>query len=180
MKDYFDVLIDTMTWLSKQPKIKFIGQSVTWDGHALFKSMKNVPDDQRIELPVFEDFQMGMSIGMALEGWNVINIYPRWDFLITATNQLVNHLANVRYVSNGKYKPRVITRVSVGATTPLHPGIQHCKNHTEAIKLILGDEINVVDLKNKDDIFPAYELALTREDYKPTILVEYTELYHKE
>lgn len=179
MADYFDELIRTMEWLGQQPKVRFIGQSVVWDGHALFKSMVKVPADKRLELPVFEDFQMGMSIGLALEGWIPINIYPRSDFLIIAANQIANHLANVRIVSDGKRKARVITRVSVGATEPMHPGVQHCQDHTEAIKLLCRGEIDVVTLTNKEDIFPAYQHAVLREDCKPTILVEYSNLYHK-
>lgn len=178
MADYFEELNDTMGWLGQQEKVRFIGQSVVWDGHALFKSMKPVPMEKRLELPVFEDFQMGMSIGLALEGWIPVNIYPRSDFLIIATNQLVNHLTNVREVTGGKLKPRVITRVSVGATEPMHPGPQHCQDHTEALKLLTRGEIEIVELREKEQIRPEYERAVTREDCKPTILVEYSNLYH--
>jgi len=176
--DYFDELNRTMEWMGQQPKVRFIGQSVEWDGHALFKSMVKVPADKRLELPVFEDFQMGISIGLALEGWIPVNIYPRSDFLVIATNQLVNHLTNVRTVTEGKLRPRVITRVSVGATEPMHPGPQHCQDHTEALKLMTRGEIEIVELREQEQIFPAYQRAVTREDGKPTILVEYGNLYH--
>lgn len=178
MPDYFDELNRTMEWMGQQPKVRFIGQSVEWDGHALFKSMVKVPAEKRLELPVFEDFQMGLSIGLALEGWIPVNIYPRSDFLIIATNQLVNHLTNVRTVTEGKLRPRVITRVSVGATDPMHPGPQHCQDHTAALKLLTRGEIEIVELREQDQIFPAYQRAVTREDAKPTILVEYGDLYH--
>ena len=178
MADYFDELNRTMEWMGQQPKVRFIGQSVEWDGHALFKSMVKVPADKRLELPVFEDFQMGISIGLALEGWIPVNIYPRSDFLIIATNQLINHLTNVRTVTDGKLRPRVITRVSVGATEPMHPGPQHCQDHTEALKLMTRGEIEIVELREQEQIFPEYQRAVTREDAKPTILVEYGNLYH--
>ena len=134
--------------------------------------------EKRLELPVFEDFQMGMSIGLAIEGWIPVNIYPRSDFLIIASNQLANHLANIPITTEGKIRPRVITRVSVGGTTPMHPGIQHCQDHTEAIKLITRGNVEVVELKDKKQIFPAYNNAITRTDSKSTILVEYMNLYH--
>lgn len=178
--DYFETLIETMTWLGEKSDTKFIGQSVQWDGHALFKTLINVPMDKRLELPVFEDFQFGMSIGMALEGLIPINIYPRFDFLIIATNQMINHLVNIKEVSNGLYKPRIITRVSVGAKEPLYPGPQHCQDHTEALKLLCRDEIEVIQLLDKEQIFPEYEKAYCREDRKSTILIEYMELYHRE
>lgn len=176
--DYFDELNRTMEWLGQQPKARFIGQSVVWDGHALFKSMKKVPMESRLELPVFEDFQMGMSIGLAFEGWVPINIYPRSDFLIIAANQLANHLTNIRGVTHGKLNTRVITRVSVGATEPMHPGPQHCQDHTEALRLITRGEVEIVELRRKEQIFPEYQKAFTRPDAKPTILVEYGNLYH--
>lgn len=178
MMDYFDELTRTMTWLGQQEKVRFIGQSVVWDGHALFKSMCDVPMGCRLELPVMEDAQMGMSIGLALEGWTPINIYPRFDFLIIASNQITNHLANIRKVSHGGYTPRVITRVSVGAVEPLNPGPQHCQNHTNALKELCRGEIDVVELLEKEMIFPEYQRAVEREDAKPTILIEYGDLYH--
>jgi len=178
MGDYFSELNRTMEWVGKQPKVRFIGQSCAWDGHALFKSMLNVPMDKRLELPVFEDFQMGMSIGLAIEGWIPVNIYPRSDFLIIASNQLANHLSNIGTTTEGKVRPRVITRVSVGGTEPMHPGIQHCQDHTEAIKLITRGNVEVVELKDKRQILPEYQRAVTRTDSKPTILVEYMNLYH--
>ena len=179
MPDYFDELCRTMKWLGENEKVRFIGQSVVWDGHSLFKSMKDVPMDNRLELPVFEDFQMGMSIGLALEGFIPISIYPRADFLVIATNQLTNHLANIRIVSDGGYKPRVIIRTSVGAKEPLNPGPQHCQDHTAALIQLCRNEINVVMLHSKEDIFPAYHYAVVRSDFKPTILIEYGDLYHK-
>ncbi|MCK9428794.1 MAG: hypothetical protein M0R17_02135 [Candidatus Omnitrophica bacterium] len=179
MADYFDELIRVMTYLGENPKVKFIGQSVEFDGHALYKSMKNVPMESRLELPVFEDFQMGMSIGLALGGWIPVSIYPRMDFLIVAANQITNHLANIKKVSKGGYNPRVIIRTSVGAKEPLNPGPQHCQDHTEALKLLCRGEINVVQLLDKNQIFDEYKLALNREDGKSTILIEYGDLYHK-
>ena len=167
-----------MDWLGQQEKVRFIGQSVVWDGHALFKSMVKVPMEKRLELPVFEDFQMGMSTGLALAGWIPVNIYPRADFLIIATNQLVNHLTNIRTVSEGKFRPRVITRVSIGATEPMHPGPQHSQNHTEALKLLTRGEIEIVDLREKEQILPEYQRAVQRDDAKPTILIEHGNLYH--
>ena len=178
MPDYFDELCRTMKWLGEHEKVRFIGQSTVWDGHSMFKSMVNVPMEKRLELPVFEDFQAGMSIGLALEGFIPISIYPRADFLIIAANQITNHLANIRLVSDGGYKPRVIIRTSVGAKTPLDPGPQHCQDHTTALTALCRGEIDVVPLLHKNDIFNAYHVAVMRADYKPTILIEYGDLYH--
>ena len=176
--DYFGELTNAMTWVSEQNKTMFIGQSVSYEGHALYKSLMNVPQAKRLETPVFEDFQMGLCIGLALEGWLPISIFPRSDFLILASNQLANHLSNVRLISDNKRKVRVLIRVSVGSTSPMHPGLQHCQDYTEAIKIMCKNEIDVVELKDKHDILPAYQKAVLREDVRSTILVEYMDLYH--
>lgn len=176
--NYFDHLVEAMTWLDKQKKIIFIGQSVRWDGHALFKTMKNVSDKNRVEFPVEEDFQMGFSTGLALDGYIPVSVFPRWDFLICATNQLVNHLDKFPIVGRGKLNPKVIIRTSVGSKEPLDPGPQHCQDHTEAFKKLL-QTVEIIDLTNKKDIIPAYKHAYNREDGRSTLIVERMDLYHK-
>jgi pyruvate/2-oxoglutarate/acetoin dehydrogenase E1 component len=176
--DYFEHLVEAMTWLDKQDKTIFIGQSVRWDGHAMFKTMKNVSFEKRLEFPVMEDFQMGFSTGMALDGFISISIFPRWDFLIVATNQFVNHLDKFPVVGHGKFNPKVIIRTSVGSKEPLNPGPQHCQDYTEAFTRMLKT-VEVIDLLEKDDILPSYQKAYLREDGRSTLLVEHMDFYHK-
>jgi pyruvate/2-oxoglutarate/acetoin dehydrogenase E1 component len=175
---YFDELIKAMDYLAVQPDTLFVGQSVRWDGHALYRTLVNVSDEKRLEMPVVEEFQMGLSTGMALEGIVPVSIFPRWDFLILATSQLVNHLDKIPIVSNGKLKPKVIIRVSVGSTRPLNPGPQHCQDHTEAFKLML-QTVEVIDLVEPEQIVPAYEKAYLRDDGRSTLLVEHMDFYNE-
>mgnify|MGYP000117600495 CR=1 FL=1 len=79
----------------------------------MFNSLKSVDPNKRIELPVFEDTQMGIATGLALNGFIPVNCYPRFDFLILAMNQLVNHLDKIRYMSFNQFKPRVIIRTEI-------------------------------------------------------------------
>ena len=39
-------------------------------GHAISNTLEYVPQDKRLELPVFEETQLGMATGMALTGWD--------------------------------------------------------------------------------------------------------------
>jgi pyruvate/2-oxoglutarate/acetoin dehydrogenase E1 component len=93
---YKNELIRSMEWLGKKDDTIFIGQAVKYTGNAMYNTTKTISDDKKIEVPVFEDVQMGMSMGMALEGFVPITCYPRFDFLILATNQLVNHLDKIK------------------------------------------------------------------------------------
>ena len=86
---YKKELIRSMNYLSKNPKTIFLGQSVSFPGNSMYNTLVGVPSKKKIELPVFEDVQMGLSIGLALEGFIPVSCFPRFDFLILAFNQLV-------------------------------------------------------------------------------------------
>jgi pyruvate/2-oxoglutarate/acetoin dehydrogenase E1 component len=132
----FDELTSAMTWLGKQPDTIFLGQSVAYPGNALYKTLKYVPMEKRIELPVIEDCQLGFSIGLSLVGKVPISIFPRMDFLLCATNQLVNHLDKLEEMTHGEYHAKVIIRTCIGSTKPLYPGVQHCGDYTEGLKAL--------------------------------------------
>ena len=153
---YKEQLIQAMEWLGAQPNTIFLGQAVKVPGHAISGTLNTVPIDKRIELPVFEETQMGMSTGLALDGWVPISCYPRFDFLLLSLNQLVNHLDKMREMSKGIYTPKVIIRVAVGAKQPFSAGPQHTQDHTAALKLMLTD-VEVVSLEEPEQILPAYK-----------------------
>lgn len=173
---YKEELNRSMEWLSTKEDVIFLGQACRVGGHAISSTLEKVPLEKRVELPVFEETQLGMSTGMALAGYVPVTLYPRFDFLILACNQLVNHLDKIREMSEYEMQPRVIIRVSVGAKNPMDAGPQHTQDHTEAIKKMLTD-VNVVELREAEDIFPAFKEAYEREDSKSTLLVEYGEYY---
>jgi pyruvate/2-oxoglutarate/acetoin dehydrogenase E1 component len=170
---YFDALCEAMAMLSQQPRAVFMGQSVQYPGTAMFQTLKDVPMEKRLELPVFEDTQMGMATGMALAGDLPICIFPRINFLLCAINQLVNHLDKLPLYSHGGYKPKVLIRTSVATDKPLDPGVQHLGNYTESIHRMLKT-VAVYDLRHAHAIVPAYRDAM---NYGSTLLVEHTELY---
>jgi len=165
-----------MEWLAEKDNTIFLGQACKVSGHAISSTLEKVPEDKRVELPVFEETQMGVSTGMALEGFVPITMYPRFDFFILSCNQLINHLDKMRDMSKGDMTPRVIIRVAVGSKNPIDAGPQHTQDHTDAFRKMLTD-VNVVQLNEPEDIFPAFKEAYEREDSKSTLLVEYGEYY---
>jgi pyruvate/2-oxoglutarate/acetoin dehydrogenase E1 component len=177
MGTYKEELAKAMNLLAAHPRTVFIGQNMIYGGTSMFWTLQDIPKEKKIELPVFEEVQMGMSVGMALEGLIPVSVYPRMDFLICATNQLVNHLDKVNEMSEGQFKPVVIIRTAIGSNSPLMPGPQHCQDHTEALRH-LCKHINVVKLETADQIVPEYKKAL--ESDRPTILIEIPDIYNKD
>lgn len=155
-----------MAELALDPRVVFLGQGVLYPGTFMSKTLEGVALDKKIELPVAEEMQLGMSIGMALAGYVPVSIFPRWNFFLLAANQAVNHL--------DKMWPHVVVRVGVGSTTPLDPGPQHCGDFTEVFRLMMPNT-HIVRLDRARDILPAYRAALDRQG--SSILVEIADLY---
>ena len=63
---YKDALTNAMTMLGSKNDTVFIGQQIVWHGNPMSTTLNNIPKDKLIELPVMEESQMGMSLGMAM------------------------------------------------------------------------------------------------------------------
>ena len=173
---YFDELKRSMDYLAEHEKIIFIGQAVEYAGTAMTNTLMDVPEEKKREMPVTEEMQMGITTGLALDGWIPVSIYPRWNFLLLAVNQLVNHLDRLPHISNKGYSPKVIIRTGIGSKRPLHPQHQHVGDFTDAFRLIFQN-IDIIRLEEPEDIFPAYKHALERTDGRQTLIVEYGDYY---
>ena len=163
-----------MEYLATDNRVLFMGQAVAYPGTGMSNTLKDIPKEKLLELPVAEEMQMGMSLGMALNGVIPVSIYPRWNFLLCAVSQLVNHVDKLPLMSN--YKANVIIRTSIGSERPLHPQHQHIGDYTDAFKSMCKT-VEIIRLDEPDQIFPAYERALLRDDNRSTILVEYGDYY---
>jgi pyruvate/2-oxoglutarate/acetoin dehydrogenase E1 component len=172
--NYKEQMTRAMSLLSTNGYV-FVGQSVKFPGTAMYSTLVNVPESQRLELPVAENFQLGLSCGMSFHGINVCSLFPRMDFLLSAYDQLINHLDKIELLSEGRLKPKVIIRTSVGGVKNLNPGLQHVGNYIESLRIMLKT-IPVISLKTPESIYPAYEFALKSE--RSSILVEFGDAYN--
>ena len=121
---------------------------------------------------------MGIANGLAIAGLIPVSIFPRWNFLLLAANQLINHLDKFPQMSNGGYRPKAIIRTSIGSERPLHPQHQHVGDFTDAFRLMCPN-IEIIRLDETQQIFPAYQKALERTDGKSTLIVEYGDYYNE-
>lgn len=175
---YADELKRAMEWLSAKPDTLFLGQAVEYPGTAMTNTLAGVPKDKLLEMPVAEEMQLGISTGLALNGTVPVSLYPRWNFLLLAANQLVNHLDKLQLYSHGEFSPKVIIRTSIGSKRPIDPQIQHTEDFSAAFSSMLRT-VEVLVLDEPEQIFPAYEKAYNRQDGRSTILVEHGDYFHE-
>tara|TARA_B100001540_G_C15605077_1_gene550369 strand:- start:313 stop:834 length:522 start_codon:yes stop_codon:yes gene_type:complete len=171
---YIGEIKKSMLLVSKHRNSLFLGQSVKVPGNLLYDSLSKISNSKKIELPIFEDTQMGISIGLSLNGFIPVTCYPRFDFFILSLNQTVNHLDKIKDISSNEFNPFVIVRVLVGSKKPMDAGLQHTQNYFQELKSMCKN-IKVVNLNNKKKIFKSYKECLKKK--KSTIFVEYSELY---
>ena len=177
MGRYMDELIRSMDYLAEQSNTVFLGQAVAVAGTAMRNTLLNVKDNKLVELPVEEEFQLGLSIGLSLNQRIPICIFPRWNFLLLATNQIVNHLDKLKDLTQVQNPGKVIIRTGIGSENPLHPGPQHTGDFTEAFKLMCKN-INVVRLDSAEKIFDEYKKAYERDDGTSSLLIEWSDRYY--
>jgi pyruvate/2-oxoglutarate/acetoin dehydrogenase E1 component len=173
---YFDELKRSMEWLAEKEDTLFLGQAVEYPGTALTNTIANVDKSKLLEMPVNEEMQMGMTLGMALNGSVPVSFFPRWNFLILAANQLVNHIDKINIMSDGGYKPKIIIRTAIGSQRPLHPQHQHISDFTAGFRARC-DYVDIIRLEEPHQVFNAYKYAYERTDNRPTLLVEWGDFY---
>jgi pyruvate/2-oxoglutarate/acetoin dehydrogenase E1 component len=173
MTPYKDALTESMTFLGNRPNTIFVGQQIVYAGNPMSTTLGDVPKDKMIELPVMEETQMGMTLGMAMTGKTVISFYPRWDFIILAANQLINHIDKYQLMT-GK-TANILIRLGKGSTTPLDPGHQHKGNYLEEFKSMCSN-IKFHNLTDYNTVVDTYKTAYLEGGVH--VLVEYPELYY--
>lgn len=156
-----------MRKLAKYENSIFVGQSVAYDGAAIYNSLAGVPREKRLEFPVVENLQLGYCTGLSLCGKLPICIFPRMDFMLLAMDQLVNHLDKMPGFG---WKPKVIIRCRVGERKPLNAGPQHTQNHSDAFHRMLTS-VTVREVRIADEVTQAYNQAL--ESKYSSLIVEH-------
>lgn len=92
------------------------------------------------DTPISEDAMTGFGLGAAIRGLRPIHVHIRVDFMLLATNQLVNMVSNYVYSTGGKLSVPMVIRAVVGRGWG--QGAQHSKSlfsnfaHIPGLKVI--------------------------------------------
>src|SRR5205809_1212639 len=76
-------------------------------------------DKRIIDTPITEAGFAGVGIGAAMVGLRPIIEFMTWNFSLVAADQLINHAAKLRYMSNGQFTLPIVFRRPGGAAHAL-------------------------------------------------------------
>jgi pyruvate dehydrogenase E1 component beta subunit len=117
--------------LAEDPRVVLIGQglySPWYVGSSMVELEKKFGTGRVIDCPVSENATTGIAIGAAMAGMRPVMVHPRMDFMVLATDQIVNQAAKFRYMFGGKINvPMVIRGI-------INRGGEQAAQHSQALQ----------------------------------------------
>ena len=136
-------------------------------------TLKNVPDDLKIETPVAENLMVGLGIGMSFEGYRPVVYFERHDFMLVAADAIGNHLNHIERTSHGEYQCPVVLKTVVADSGPFYSGPTHSQDFTEVFEKLVSFPVLVPE--NGKELIDAYQWAA--KSSRPTMIVEKKSLF---
>lgn len=169
-----DQITGSMKWLSKQKKTVFIGEGIINAGR-IYGTCNSISMKKCIETPIAENLIAGAAIGLALQGYVPVVIFQRMDFMLIASDAIINHMALIPRMSGGKIALAIIIRAIIGSQDKsFDVGPQHNHDFTHIFK----PYITTVSLRPKMDVLDTYKEAYRAGH--PVLLIERKDDYDKE
>jgi pyruvate dehydrogenase E1 component beta subunit len=123
-----------------------------------------------IDTPIAELGFFGVAIGAALMGMRPIVDVQYGDFLLLASDQIINNAAKMRYMSGGTAKVPLVIRAPIGATGR---GAQHAQSMERFFIGVPG--LKIVAASNAYDAKGLLKAAVRDDD--PVLMFEHKLLY---
>jgi hypothetical protein len=161
-----DAVTQGMTELGDEGAI-FIGYSLL-PGDAM-GTLKNVPDDQKIETPVAENLMVGLAIGMSFEGFKPVVYFERHDFMLVAADAIGNHIDKIERISHGEFKVPVVLKTVVDDGGLFYSGPTHSQNFTKVFREMV--DFPVLDPQTPEEALDMYRYA--KDSDGPVMIVEH-------
>jgi len=130
--------------LASDPDVFVIGQglwSPWYAGQSISELDKKFGKERIIDTPVSENAVTAAAIGAAMSGMKPILFHPRMDFMLLATDPLVNQAANWSYLFAGQVNVPLTIRAAINRGG--EQGAQHSQAlqaffcHTPGIKVVM-------------------------------------------
>jgi pyruvate/2-oxoglutarate/acetoin dehydrogenase E1 component len=99
--------------LTNHEEVLVIGQGL-WSPWYVGSSMRDLDKkfgrDRVMDTPVSEDATTAIAAGAGISGYRAIVVHPRIDFMVLASNSLVNQIAKWSHMLGGRARPSVTIR----------------------------------------------------------------------
>ena len=171
---YKDAIIKEMEDIAKDPNSVFLGYNVKFGSQA-YGTLSTIPKDKLIETPLAENLMTGLATGLSLQGYKPVLFFERHDFLLNASDAIVNHVDKLEKLSHDDFNTPMIIRATVGGRIPLDPGLQHIQDYTEAFRRMVS--FPVLAPQTEKEVTEAYDIA--KQFIRPIMIVEKRDLYTK-
>lgn len=168
---YKDSVTKAMTEMGNDERFIFLGYSII-PGDAM-GTLKNVPQNQKIETPVAENLMVGLGIGMSFEGYRPVVYFERHDFMLVAADAIGNHVDKIERISHGEFKCPVILKTVVDDGGLFYSGPTHSQDFTNVFKEMV--DFPVIDTNTPEEVYDAYKFAMNSD--RPTMVVEHKKYF---
>jgi len=129
---------------------------------------KRVIDTAIAELSI-----VGNAVGMAIGGLRPVAEIMTGNFALLAFDQIINHMAKLRYMSNGKITLPMVVRFPQGVSKQL--AAQHSESYEQMLSAVPG--LKVLSVNDVNYAYHAFKHAILSDD--PFVFIEHELLYNK-
>ena len=130
--DYGSAINEAFTQLLEQDEtVLLIGQglySPWYVGSSMVALEKKFGTERVIDTPVSENGVTGIAIGAAMAGMHPVVIHPRMDFMVLATDQILNQAAKAHYMFGGSINVPMVVRGIINR------GGEQAAQHSQALQ----------------------------------------------
>ena len=126
-----------------------------------------------IDTPIAELSIVGNAVGMAIGGLRPVAEIMTGNFSLLAFDQIINHMAKFRYMSNGKITLPMVVRFPQGVSKQL--AAQHSESYEQMLAAVPG--LHVLSVNDVNYAYHALKYAVLSDD--PVIFIEHELLYNK-
>jgi len=126
-----------------------------------------------IDTPIAELSIVGNAVGMAIGGLRPVAELMTGNFSLLAFDQIINHMAKLHYMSNGKVVLPMVVRFPQGVSRQL--AAQHSESYEQMLSAVPG--LRVLSVNDVNYAYHALKYAILSDD--PVVFIEHELLYNK-
>jgi acetoin:2,6-dichlorophenolindophenol oxidoreductase subunit beta len=158
--------------LRRDPSVVLLGEDVSYGGpFGASKGLSEAYGSRIRDTPISEATVVGMTVGAALSGLRPVVEVMYIDFITLAMDQLVNHAAKLRYMTDGLLQVPMVVRAQGGARGSM--GAHHSQSLEAWFTHVPG--LTVVAPSTPADARGLLQAAIRSDD--PVLFVEHRGLY---